>query len=248
MSTRSGIGILQPDGKTVRYIYCHWDGYIENNGEILYNYYNTPAKVNELINLGFLSSLGEKIGHQVDFNDYDSHKGQCVAYHRDRGEDLEIHTGTIDDLRGWQEYNYLYDSNKREWFVEDGYTDGEFVPLANLVTHKNTTTSGGMNPSTQEVEDFFLDASTNVRRSRRIMGATEDEEFEDPRIDEADELQARVEDDFDYVITGIERLGREGMLDEAISLLNTLADTLDSAIGIIGNDFESGISPEEEEI
>jgi hypothetical protein len=29
------------------------------------------------------------------------------------------------------------------------------------------------------------------------------------------------------------------MLDEAINLLNTLADTLDSAINIIGNDFDS---------
>lgn len=86
---------------------------------------------------------------------------------------------------------------------------------------------------------FTVDASKKVNSSRPIKAAELDKP-EDPRIDEADELQARVEDDFDYVITGIERLGREGMLDEVISLLNTLADTLDSAIGIIGNDFESG--------
>ena len=78
-----------------------------------------------------------------------------------------------------------------------------------------------------------------------ITAATDDE-FEDPRIDEADELQDRVEDDFEYVMSGIERLGREGLLDEAIELLNTLADTLDSAINIIGNDFESGSTPEDE--
>ena len=69
--------------------------------------------------------------------------------------------------------------------------------------------------------------------------AAEDTELEDPRIDEVDELQERVEDDFSYVMTGIERLGREGMLDEAINLLHTLADTLDSAINIIGNDFKN---------
>lgn len=88
--------------------------------------------------------------------------------------------------------------------------------------------------------------AATFRRYRKITAADE-EEFEDPRINEADDLQARVEDDFDYVITGIERLGREGLLDEAISLLNTLADTLDSAIGIIGNDFEAGeeLPPEE---
>lgn len=89
---------------------------------------------------------------------------------------------------------------------------------------------------------------TYIGAARKITAA-EEEEFVDPRIDEADDLQARVEDDFDYVITGIERLGREGLLDEAISLLNTLADTLDSAIGIIGNDFESGSeAPSEAEI
>jgi len=85
---------------------------------------------------------------------------------------------------------------------------------------------------------FTVDASKKVKASS-VMAA-EDEEFEDPRIDQADELKARVEDDFDYVMTGIERLGREGMLDEAIELLNTLASTLDSAIGIIGGDFEDG--------
>jgi hypothetical protein len=34
------------------------------------------------------------------------------------------------------------------------------------------------------------------------------------------------------------------MLDEAIKLLNTLSDTLNSAIGIIGGDFEASKSIE----
>ena len=87
-----------------------------------------------------------------------------------------------------------------------------------------------------------------VNASKKIIAAKEDEEFEDPRITEAEDLQDRVEDDFDYVMAGIERLIREGLLDNAISLMNTLADTLDSAVNIIGNDFESGseIPPEEE--
>lgn len=83
-----------------------------------------------------------------------------------------------------------------------------------------------------------IESCSKVKASS-VMAAELDKP-EDPRIEEASDLQERVEDDFDYVITGIERLGREGMLDEAISLLNTLAGTLDSAIGIIGNDFESG--------
>lgn len=86
---------------------------------------------------------------------------------------------------------------------------------------------------------FTVDASKKVKANRPIKAAELDKDNIDPRIEEASDLQERVEDDFDYVITGIERLGREGMLDEAINLLNTLAGTLDSAIGIIGNDFES---------
>jgi len=73
--------------------------------------------------------------------------------------------------------------------------------------------------------------------SRQIRAAKEDEVV-DPRLEQADILNDRVEDDFEYVMTGIERLGREGMLDEALQLLNTLAETLDSAISIIGTDFE----------
>lgn len=74
----------------------------------------------------------------------------------------------------------------------------------------------------------------------QTISGVKGDEIEDPRVEQAEELQTRVEDDFDYVITGIERLGREGMLDEAIELLNTLAETLNSAVNIIGDDFDKG--------
>ena len=64
--------------------------------------------------------------------------------------------------------------------------------------------------------------------------------MEDPRIDQMEELQDTVSEDFDYVMSGIERLGREGMLDDAIELLTTLSGTLDSAISIIGDKFDQG--------
>ena len=72
--------------------------------------------------------------------------------------------------------------------------------------------------------------------SASIAGVKSDAK-EDPRIDALEDLQDNVEDDFDYVISGIERLVREGMLDDALNMLNTLSDTLDSAIGIIGDKF-----------
>ena len=66
MSTRSRIGILNDDG-TVDSIYCHFDGYISNNGKILQEHYTDPAKMAELIALGDISSLAAEIGvqHQI---------------------------------------------------------------------------------------------------------------------------------------------------------------------------------------
>ena len=92
---------------------------------------------------------------------------------------------------------------------------------------------------------FSVDASKKKIQASyfsREIRANKEKEVEDPRLQQAADLQDRVEDDFDYVITGIERLGREGMLDDAINLLNTLAETLDSAVSIIGNDFEDNRS------
>jgi len=111
MGTRSTIAIQNADG-TVTGIYCHWDGYLSHNGAILAENYADEAAVRELIALGDLSSLGEKIGNKVDFNDYESHNGQCVAYARDRGEQ-DVEAATHDNwdelLEAFgQEYDYLF--------------------------------------------------------------------------------------------------------------------------------------------
>lgn len=79
---------------------------------------------------------------------------------------------------------------------------------------------------------------TPITPEDAVIGAGDTKE--NPRLDAIDELQAKVEEDFDYVISGIERLVRENMLDDASSLLTTLSETLNSAVSIIGNDFDKG--------
>lgn len=111
MGTRSTIAIQNEDG-TVTGIYVHWDGYLSHNGRILNENYTDEDSVRALIGLGDLSSLGETIGDKVDFNDYDAHKGQCVAYARDRGE-TGVEAQTDDNwaalLESYgQEFNYLF--------------------------------------------------------------------------------------------------------------------------------------------
>ena len=88
---------------------------------------------------------------------------------------------------------------------------------------------------------FRVDANKKIQAANRgrVIRAAEDSEFEDPRIDQVEELKDIVDEDFEYVMSGIERLSREGLLDDAIELLTTLSGTLDSAVGIIGDKFES---------
>ena len=85
MATRSTIALEFADG-TVGQVYCHWDGYLENNGQILFQHYKDPFKLRALIDLGDISSLGSDIGEEHDFDDR-SQTGQVTTFYgRDRGE------------------------------------------------------------------------------------------------------------------------------------------------------------------
>ena len=111
MSTNSRIRIKYEDG-TSKGIYCHWDGYVEHNGVILQACYPSKEKVEELIGLGNISSLNETIE-------------TCVAYHRDRGEELEF-------WEGEQEYNYDYDCRLGVWFVTSSNYEYRYSDVLNM--------------------------------------------------------------------------------------------------------------------
>lgn len=89
MATRSFIAMEKPDG-SYKAIYCHWDGYPGNNGKILLEHYQAPSKVEALIALGGLSTLGKEIGQEHPFPEAGqerTHEDWCLAYCRDRHED-----------------------------------------------------------------------------------------------------------------------------------------------------------------
>ena len=46
MGTRSVIAVMH--GTNAKAVYCHWDGYLEHNGKILQEHYNS-VKANELV-------------------------------------------------------------------------------------------------------------------------------------------------------------------------------------------------------
>lgn len=116
MSTRSTISIKRADGK-YRTIYCHHDGYLEYNGKILINNYKTADRVNALLYLGDLSSLGEE---PIDYwNDpsLDSDKG-CKTYGvlGEYGVEAMIFDNREDimDYYSDTEYNYFFENG--EWY------------------------------------------------------------------------------------------------------------------------------------
>lgn len=89
MSTRSCISALCDD-EVIRVIYCHNDGYPEYVGRVLKDNYHQQDKIENLLKLGSLSFLAESIECPEGHSFNDRIEGYTVAYHRDRGEDLEL--------------------------------------------------------------------------------------------------------------------------------------------------------------
>ena len=137
MATRSNIAYKTPEGK-IRSVYAHWDGYPECNGKILVDNYTDIEKIKQLIELGSISSLGEEIGEQQDFDNRESQRKEwTLAYHRDRGEELVIRE--YDDIPSWiddmEEYAYLW--NGQDWLVNDhGECDANGYPVFDFVETK----------------------------------------------------------------------------------------------------------------
>jgi hypothetical protein len=127
MGTRSTIALEFADG-TVEQVYCHWDGYLSNNGKILQNHYMDPFEVKALVSLGGFSSLKQTFGETAD-----------EAYTQ-RGEDLAINKykniAEYFAVGQQEEYDYILRpvDGVAVWFVRCYATDGEWVTLAEAFT------------------------------------------------------------------------------------------------------------------
>ena len=144
MSTRSLIGVKQPD-ETIKYVYCHFDGYPEGVGKMLMQHYNSLERANAIIALGGISYLEPKLepdtelapcanpyyGGEVRHSFETPHKGVTVAYHRDRGEGLCIDE-CFSEKHYWHtaDWDYKYLFKEGRWFV-----DG--CDLAKVLTETN---------------------------------------------------------------------------------------------------------------
>jgi hypothetical protein len=148
MGTRSTIALEYADG-TVEQVYCHWDGYLEHNGQILLKHYSNPFILRDLIDLGDVSSLKPTIGTKHAFSHFELRAEEVAEYKvltenmttfygRDRGE-----TGTsakkfasYEDYllnHQYEEYDYILrnDNGVAVWFVCDH--DGAYVTLESAI-------------------------------------------------------------------------------------------------------------------
>jgi hypothetical protein len=124
MATRSTIAVEHADG-TVSQVYCHWDGYLSHNGQILVDHYDTQEKAEQLVSFGSMGSLRPKcipdpakthssINPQDDVTTY---------YGRDNGEPFVVPSlyPTVDNYKRnlqCEEYDYLF--TEGQWEVSNG--------------------------------------------------------------------------------------------------------------------------------
>ncbi|MDD2434838.1 MAG: hypothetical protein PHO63_01135 [Bacilli bacterium] len=133
MATRSRIGVMRKDD-TIDHIYCHWDGYPEYNGSILFNHYSNINKLNQLIKLGDMSSLQPNLypkkdeEHGFGVNDGERQKDVSLFYNRDREEDWKRTQPSFSkNLKRYKEdckltdcnFAYLFDEKNSIWYIAD---------------------------------------------------------------------------------------------------------------------------------
>lgn len=123
MGTRSTIALEFADG-TVQSVYCHYDGYLEHNGQILLKHYSDPFKLRDLIDLGGFVSLEATV------------EGTATSAFTQRGEECRI--DKYKDIQDYyanvqgEEYDYILSMNwdgKAQWHVRSYSTQDNWIPL-----------------------------------------------------------------------------------------------------------------------
>lgn len=118
MSTNAAIVVKLSDGRYAA-IYTHWDGYPSHHAPILAGNYNSQVRAEALVNLGWISVLGNELAPPSGSQNFDNPDyAYCLVYHRDRGDDLRVNFGKTpaDACKTfWHSYCYVFDDG--QWYV-----------------------------------------------------------------------------------------------------------------------------------
>ena len=128
MGTPCAIGMKMTDG-SVKAIRCNYDGYVAGAGAILAGWYTQQEYVEALLNLGDLSELGETID-------------DCLAYHRNQGEELNpaVKFDSVEDFRQTGndvmcvDFLYIFDNDK--WSTFGLQNTNEWIKLDVIVNKR----------------------------------------------------------------------------------------------------------------
>jgi hypothetical protein len=146
MGTRSRIGVMH--GDNCKSVYCHWDGYLDFNGRMLLEHYDS-SKANHLVALGDLSSLRPDVfvAEGVEHSFEKPAEDICIFYGRDRGES-NVEFQTDDTFEKFYERadgcgaEYYYIMKDGEWYVGTTYSSdaklgGKLVLLAEALAEQD---------------------------------------------------------------------------------------------------------------
>ena len=137
MGTRSTIAIEFAD-RSVSQVYCHWDGYLDNNGKILAEHYMDPFKVRELVDLGGFSSLRETVAETAE------------GAYTQRGEDKDVNRYMdVDEYFAecqQEEYDYILRNvdGVATWYVRCYATNGAWASLLEAAFLENRMNEEGV--------------------------------------------------------------------------------------------------------
>ena len=131
MGTRSFIGIQNED-ESIRYVYCHWDGYPSHNGKILNEHYTDRKKVDKLLDGGDMSVLNEDIT-DVEY------------YNQMRGQDPDNDAALVDNMvvfledikNSWCEWVYILNKHNT-WMVSSDADWTDIKPLNEVLSEDNS--------------------------------------------------------------------------------------------------------------
>ena len=159
MATRSTIAYQDPTTKEYHSVYCHWDGYVSFNGEILEKVYSNLELVKKLISKGDISTL-------LNNREADGALNAPLHYHLWRNEDWDIVqptvTGDLESLfklanNRWAEYLYVFIDGK--WLYSDtlnnAYSLQSLTDEVEILDEKYQFSSDDINKIKDAVSAFY---------------------------------------------------------------------------------------------
>jgi hypothetical protein len=123
MATRALIGYLDTDGDTkLTTTYNHYDGYPQNLGKGLNDFYSSDAKAEEIANVGYISFLDGETG---EWDAKNKSTADVVQLPDNFNEAMMTIAEEIDKIGA--DYGYIWDNENEEWITVKNNGIGRMV-------------------------------------------------------------------------------------------------------------------------